>query len=267
MLRRAGIDTARIDAEVMLAEACGQTRSWLITRSAPPSDEQMAHFREMLSRRARREPVAHIVGHREFYSLDFEVNRHVLIPRPETETLVDEALKFLANRPSGSVLDIGAGSGTVAIAIAAHAPLASVTATDISPEALELARRNANRLGCDGRIDFIAADLFPLSAQRFDLIVSNPPYIPEGAIDALDPEVWFYEPRHALDGGEDGLAFYRRIAADSRARLAEGGAVMVETGAGQAREVENIFRGAGFGKIDTASDLAGIERVVCARTE
>ncbi len=266
MLRDAGIETARLDAEVMLAEACGQARSWLITRSAAPTAEQMARFREMLSRRARREPVAYIVGHREFYSLDFEVNAHVLVPRPETETLVDEALKFLATRPSGRVLDLGTGSGAVAIAIAAHAPLASVIATDISREALEIARHNAGRLGCAERIEFILADLFPPSAPPFDLIVSNPPYIPDSAIDALDPEVWFYEPRRALNGGEDGLAFYRRIAADARKHLAEGGAVMVEIGAGQAREVEAIFGVAGFGRIDAVRDLAEIERVVRAHS-
>lgn len=265
MLRHAGIETARIDAEVLLAEACNESRAWLVTRTAAPNEEQMARFREMLSRRARREPVAHIIGRREFYSLDFEVNPDVLIPRPETEILVDEALKFLSGRPSGRVLDIGAGSGAISIAIAAHAPLVSMVATDISADALAVARRNAGRLGCGGRIEFIAVDLFPESAAPFDLIVSNPPYIPDSAIDALDPEVWFYEPRHALDGGEDGLAFYRRIAAGARAYLAAGGAVMVEIGAGQAPEVEGLFRSAGFCTIDTVRDLAGIERVVRAQ--
>lgn len=264
MLRRAGIATAGLDVEVMLAQACGVSRAAILSGAIAPDGAQMERFRAALARRAAREPVAYILGHREFYSLEFEVTPGVLIPRPETETLVDAALEFVTQRPRARVLDSGAGSGAIAIAIAVNAPRVSVTGVDISPQAIEVARRNAVRNGCTDRVEFASADLFPAGSGKFDLVVSNPPYIPDLAIDALDPEVGFYEPRCALDGGADGLSFYRRIAAEARGYLARDGAVMVEVGAGQACEVEGMFRAAGFGKIDAMRDLAGIERVVRA---
>ena len=263
-LRRAGIDNARLDAEVMLAEACGVSRAAVLGRGEMPDAGALERFRAMLSRRAAREPLAYIIGHKEFFSLDLEVTSAVLIPRPETETLVDAALTFLASRPDARVLDIGTGSGAIAVAIAVNAPRARVTATDLSNEALQVARRNATRHRCSDRIDFAMADLFPSAIAKFDLIVSNPPYIPSAAILSLDPEVAHFEPRGALDGGADGLAFYRRIAAQARQHLVDGGGVMVEAGAGQANEVVALFQRAQFSKIDTVRDLAGIERVVRA---
>ncbi|HSR58645.1 MAG TPA: HemK/PrmC family methyltransferase, partial [Candidatus Binataceae bacterium] len=157
------------------------------------------------------------------------------------------------------------GSGAIAVAIAVNAPYARVMATDISNAALQLARRNAMRHRCADRINFVQADLFPSAAPKFDLIVSNPPYIPSASIAALDPEIARHEPRGALNGGPDGLAFYRRIAADARQHLVDDGVVMVEVGAGQAGEVAGLFRRAQFGKIDTVRDLAGIDRVVTAQ--
>jgi release factor glutamine methyltransferase len=201
----------------------------------------------------------------EFFSLDFEVTPAVLIPRPETETLVEAALAFLASRKRARVLDIGTGSGAIAIAIVANAPEARMVATDISNAALEVARRNAIRHRCDARIDFVAGDLFPDSHSRFDLIVSNPPYIADADFHALAPEIRIYEPRQALVGGGDGLEFYRCIAAGCRSQLVREGAVIMEIGAGQAQTVKALFRSAGFSKIDSIRDLARIERVIRAR--
>jgi release factor glutamine methyltransferase len=265
MLRHAGIDSARLDAEVMLAEACGVSRAEIHSRGAAFSVEAVAQFRAMVSRRAAREPLAYIIGHKEFFSLDFEVTPAVLIPRPETETLVEAALEFLATRGAASVLDIGTGSGAIAVAIAVNAPYVRVIATDISDAALQAARRNVRRHRCGDRIDFVQTDLFPSATPKFDLIVSNPPYIPSASIAALDPEIARHEPRGALNGGPDGLAFYRGIAARARQHLVDDGAVIVEAGAGQASEVAGLFRRAQFGKIDTVRDLAGIDRVVSAQ--
>lgn len=264
ILRHAGIEDARLDAEVMLAEACGVSRAEVLARRAAPNDA-LERFRAMVSRRAAREPIAYIIGHKEFFSLDFEVTPAVLIPRPETETLVEAALEFVATHRTASVLDIGTGSGAIAVAIAVNAPYVRVIATDISDAALQLARRNAMRHRCADRINFVQADLFPSATPKFDLIVSNPPYIPSASIAALDPEIARHEPRGALNGGPDGLAFYRRIAAGARQHLVDDGVVMVEVGAGQAGEVAGLFRRAQFGKIDTVRDLAGIDRVVSAQ--
>lgn len=269
LLTAAGIETARLDAEVLLAHACGISRATLL--AGFDVDARAAEkFRRMIARRAAREPLAYIVGSKEFFSLDFEVTPAVLIPRPETETLVESALKFLSAKPGAhaldmNVLDIGTGSGAIAIAIAANAPKVRIKATDISKEALEVARRNATRHRCDDRVDFIDANLFPDPVSRFDLIVSNPPYVAEADLETLQPEIRLHEPRVALVFGADGIEMYRRIAAHSQSHLNPGGAVMVEIGAGQAAAVEALFRRAGFSNIDAIRDLAGIQRVVCAR--
>jgi release factor glutamine methyltransferase len=264
VLAGAGIETARLDAEVLLAHACGVSRSALLMGLSIDADIA-ANFRSMVGRRASREPVAYIIGSREFFSLDFEVTPAVLIPRPETETLVAAALKFLAPRRAPRVLDIGTGSGAIAIALAANAPGAKIIATDISKEALEVARRNAIRHRCGDRIEFRAADLFPNDDSRFDLIVSNPPYVAADDLETLEPEIRLHEPRLALVFGADGLDMSRRIATTSRMRLDSDGAVMVEIGAGQATAVEALFRRAGFSNIDAVRDLARLERVISAR--
>jgi release factor glutamine methyltransferase len=261
-LTAAGIETARLDAEVLLAHACGSSRAALIPGLTSIDGDAAEKFRAMIARRAAREPVAYIIGSKEFFSLDFEVTRAVLIPRPETETLVEAALKFLLTHGEPRVLDIGTGSGAIAIAIAANAPNARIIATDISKAALEVARRNAIRHRCEDRIEFVAADLFPEGDSHFDLIVSNPPYVAEADFEALAPEIRLHEPPVALVFGEDGLDMYRRIAADSRSRVKADGAVMVEIGAGQASSVEALFRRAGFSNIDAVRDLAGLERIV-----
>jgi release factor glutamine methyltransferase len=260
----AGVDTARLDAEVLLAHASGVSRAMLLAGSARIDPEVIRKFRRMVARRAAREPLAYIIGRKEFFSLDFEVTPAVLIPRPETETLVECALKFIEPREHPRVLDIGTGSGAIAVAIAMNALDARVVATDISKDALEVARRNASRHRCEDRIDFVRADLFPEGDARFDLIVSNPPYIADADLETLQPEIRLHEPRVATIAGNDGLDFYRRIAAGCRSRLHSDGAVMVEIGAGQTSAVEALFRRAGFSNIDAVRDLAGIERVLRA---
>jgi release factor glutamine methyltransferase len=261
----AKVDSARLDAEVLLARACGIPRAMLLAGVPQLAPELIRRFRRMVARRAAHEPLAYIIGRKEFFSLDFEVTPAVLIPRPDTETLVEAALKFLATREQARILDIGTGSGAITIALAMNALDARIVATDISEDALEVARHNAIRHRCEDRIEFVRADLFPEGDSRFDLIVSNPPYIADSDLETLQPEIRLHEPRLALAAGPDGLAFYRRIAAECRAHLNSDGAVMVEIGAGQAFAVEALFRRAGFSNIDAIRDLARVERVIVVK--
>ena len=265
-----GCPSARLDAEVMLAAACGIERSAVLAGRLAVTPEIIARFDAMVVRREKHEPVAYILGHREFYSLEFEVSRDVLIPRPETETLVDAALAFVAIHPVARVLDIGTGSGAIAIAIAASAGAVSVVATDISAPALEIARRNAIRNRVVDRVAFVRSDLFrPLEGQaslgRFELVVSNPPYVADAEADSLAPEVREFEPRGALFAGADGLQFYRQIATGIENHLEPGGALIVEVGADGAESVMAELERAGMRIERLANDLAGIPRVVVAQ--
>src|SRR5271166_1187084 len=185
----AGVDTARLDAEVLLARACGIPRAMLLAGTPQLTPDVIRKFRRMVARRATHEPLAYIIGRKEFFSLDFEVTAAVLIPRPDTETLVEAALKFLTTREQARILDIGTGSGAMAVALAMNAPDARIVATDISEDALEVARHNAMRHRCEDRIELVRADLFPKDDSRFDLIVSNPPYIADDDLDSLQPEI------------------------------------------------------------------------------
>ena len=247
------------------------TRERLLADAIVIDDALRERYAALIDLRAARMPLAYIVGRREFYSLELEVSREVLIPRPETETVVAAALASIATRPASAVIDLGTGSGAIALAIAANAPRTHIVATDVSAGALAIAARNAARLGLTARVKFRRADCWmvidggdPLG--RFDLIVANPPYIRETEIASLAPEIRDFEPRSALVGGPDGLDFYRRIAGDGRSHLTAGGALIVEIGQGQAIDVAAIFRAAGFGEIAVLNDLAGIQRVVQARS-
>jgi release factor glutamine methyltransferase len=260
---RQGVATARLDAELLATRAFSRTRVELYTCfDQPLGEEELAAYRGLVQRRTAGEPVAYILGRKEFWSLDLEVDPRVLIPRPDTETLVEQALEILGTKASPArVADVGTGSGALALAIKKERPADDVVAVDISEDALSVARSNGTRLGLDVR--FVQGDLVaPLaSLEPFDLVVSNPPYVQSADIATLAPEVRC-EPHLALDGGPDGLEVVRRLAQDARAVLAPAGALAMEIGADQAAAVRAILQGFGFTRVGGRRDLAGIERVV-----
>ena len=269
-LADAGIDSSRLDAEVLMAEAAGVSREAVVPGSIDLSPAILTRFDALVARREKREPVAYIVGHKEFYSLDFEVTPAVLIPRPETEFVVGAALEFLAEKPDARVLDIGTGSGAIAIAIAVNVPRARVTALDISADAIAVASRNARRHRVEGRVTFRRADCFDVrdggpALEHFELIVSNPPYLDEAEIAALEPEVRGFEPRVALSSGTGGLDILRRIVSGSSAHLVRSGGLIMEVGMGQAAAVAKLVEDAGVGAVAVINDFAGHPRVVRAR--
>jgi release factor glutamine methyltransferase len=266
-LAAVGVDEPRFDAELLLGEAMGCERSALVADSGaevPASAGRI--FGEMVRRRLRREPVAYILGRKGFRHLELAVDPQVLIPRPETEVLVELALEL---RPA-RVLDVGTGSGAIALAVADELPDAEVTATDTSPRALEVARRNAERLGLSERVRFLEGTL-PEGGGAWDLVLANLPYVAERDWPSLQPEVTRYEPPSALLAGPDGLDAYRAFIPEcsghfSRYANEMTGALAVEVGEGQASAVADLMRDAGFGEIETRRDLAGIERVVVGRS-
>jgi release factor glutamine methyltransferase len=274
-LRAQGIATPRLDAEALLAHTLATDRSHLFTRlSSPLTHAEQEAFQHRLERRARREPLAYITGEREFWSLDFRVTAEVLIPRPETEILVETALRLVTqstvNDPQSPicVLDVGTGSGCIAISLAKELPSAELWAIDISRTALVIALDNARRHKVEKRIRFLQGDLFSSihkDSQSFDLIVSNPPYITHPDLAVLQPEVRDWEPQEALNGGRDGLDFYRRLVKESPAYLRPGGWLVMEIGAGQCPAVMRLIQAQGnFQKSFSVQDYAGLERVVVA---
>jgi release factor glutamine methyltransferase len=268
-LAAAGVEDPRLDAELLLAEATGSSRAALVVDGGvevPPAAAR--RFGEMVRRRLRREPVAYVLGRKGFRNLDLAVDRRVLVPRPETELLVELALEL---KPA-SVLDVGTGSGAIALAVADEMPECAVTATDTSSAALEVARANAERLGLAERVRFVEGTLPEAGpgAQGFDLILANLPYVAERDWPTLQPEVTEWEPREALLAGPDGLDAYRAFIPECSLQLNRypeqmKGALAVEVGEGQAPAVAELMRGAGFVGIETRRDLAGIERVVMGR--
>lgn len=263
-----GIESARLDAECLLAHALGVERLRLyIDFDKPVSAKERGRFRELVRRRAgERLPVAQLVGRKEFWSLPLRVTPAVLTPRPETETLVAVALELLPEREQPArVLDVGTGSGAVALAIARERPGATVTATDISQEALKIAQENAEEFGMADRIRFLAGSLLePVQGEYFDLIVSNPPYVAESGRARLAPEL-AHEPEQALFAGPDGLAHLRPLAAGVSAVLSPGAGTAFEIAPGQAEIVSDWCRSAGLSGIRVHRDLGGRPRVVSAR--
>ncbi len=258
-------DSPALDAELLLAHALGRDRSWLLAhRDDVPAGTARTHADDWLARRLAGEPLAYITGSREFWSLEFELTPAVLIPRPDTEILVEGALELIPQEAASRVMDLGTGSGAIAIALASERPAAELTATDASAEALAVAQRNAARLA-PGRIRFIESDWYAaLGDERFDLIVSNPPYVAENDPALADPAITF-EPRRALAAGADGLDDIRRIAAGLSARLEPGGRALIEHAAMQAADVAGILRAEGLEVVACRRDLAGAERVTEAR--
>ncbi len=262
-LAEKGVDNARLEAEWLLCAELGLDRVGLYVNFEKPLQlHELTALRKTVARRARREPLQYILGNQEFMGLEFQVTPAVLIPRHDTETLVNEAVNRAGDAPR--ILDMGTGSGCIAVALAKFLPQSEVTAVDCSDDSLAVARRNAERNEVNVR--FISGSLFqPLQEERFDIVVSNPPYIPTADLAGLQPEVRDFEPRGALDGGTDGLDFYRLIVQTAPKRLNPGGWLMVEVGIGQADTVQEMFATAGFMEIFTAKDPGDIQRVVGGR--
>lgn len=263
-LAEKGVENARLEAEWLLCAALGLDRVGLyVNFDRPLTAGELGACRELVARRARREPLQYILGSQEFYGLEFEVASKVLIPRYDTETLVREAL---SRTPRGArILDIGVGSGCIAVALAINLPDADVSGVDLSPEALELTERNAKRHGVT--VSLCKGSLFePFKDLEFDLIVSNPPYIRSSDIATLQAEVRDFEPLAALDGGADGLDYYRRIIPEAPGHLKPGGWLLLEMGIGQAPDLLALFETTGhFREFFTAKDSGGIDRVVGGR--
>jgi release factor glutamine methyltransferase len=262
-----GIDTPRLDAEVLLSRILEKDRMYLYVHfDQPLEQEELARYRQAVKQRASRQPVAYITGHKEFMGLDFVVNPAVLIPRPDTEVLVEVALKSLTAPgvpATPHILDVGTGSGALIISVLHKLPEARGVAVDISPSALEVAAVNAACQGVDNRLTLVTSDLFSaLGEQRFFAILSNPPYIPAAEISSLEPEVRC-EPRLALDGGPDGLDCYRRLLAECPKYLQPGGFLALEVGSGQAQPVAALATAVpGLEVTAIHKDYAGIDRVL-----
>jgi len=269
-----GIQNPRLNAELLLSRSLNLSREGLYVHLHDPiGKEEKKALEEMINRRLSGEPLQYILGHQEFWSIDLQVDPRVLIPRADTEFLVEQALSILSEISSEkppTVLEIGTGSGAIAIALAREVRNVFLVATDISREALRLARQNAKENGVLERIAFIHGDLFspfcPFEEKEpFDLILSNPPYIVRSEIGNLAREVKDFEPMIALDGGEDGFDFLRKIISRSPEYLRKGGCLLIEVGQGQAREVSEMLEKTGrFSPIERIQDLSGIERVVKA---
>jgi release factor glutamine methyltransferase len=260
-------DRARQDAEILLLDLLGKRKAWLMAHSEEElSGEQAAYYIELLERRYRGEPIQYITGRAEFYGLPFRVTPDVLIPRPETEHLVEQALAFAARFQAPRIVDVGTGSGAIAIALAHHLPNAAITAIDISAAALAIARRNAELNGVADRVRFVEGDLLgPVAGEQFDIVVSNPPYVPLADRASLDVEVRDHEPVLALFAGGDGLDTYRRLIPAAFAALVSGGFVALEIGYGQSAAIASLLAESGFDQIEFAPDLQDIPRVASAR--
>jgi release factor glutamine methyltransferase len=262
----------RFEARLLLARAAGLSVEQLVARGGEVAPAAVvAGLRELTARRVRREPMAYILGEREFWGLPYKVSPAVLVPRPDSETVIEAALSLMPERTRPwRLLDLGVGSGCLLLTLLREYPAATGIGVDVSEAALAVAQGNAEALGVAARARLVRGDWRMPRWEReiggpFDLVVSNPPYIEAAAIDGLMPEVARFEPREALDGGPDGLAAYHRIAAAASALLAPGGRLLVEAGEGQALEISRIFEAAGLSVGVSWKDLAGIDRVVDAQ--
>ncbi len=264
-----GIESARLDAELLVGHALGIDRVKLyMDLERPLTPDELARIRELVVRRRAREPIAYILGRREFFGRNFRVSKAVLVPRPDTEVLIERALESLPNEGTVRVLDLCTGSGCIAVTLAAERSNVEVDATDLSPDALEVASANARALGVESRVRLYEGDLFGALPEKreYGLIVCNPPYIPETERASLAPDVEAFEPALALFGGRDGFEVLTRLAAEALTWLAKDASILVEVGAGQAPAVSELFAAAGLAEIRTHVDLGGHERVVEARS-
>jgi release factor glutamine methyltransferase len=260
-------ERARRDAETLLLHVVRIERASMLARWNEKLDAgEAAHFQVLLDRRLAGEPLQYITGNTEFYGLPFRVAPGVLIPRPETEHLVEKVLSLAANFPTPRIIDVGTGSGVLAIVLARHLPHAQIAATDLSSSALAIARENASRNGVFHRIRFLEGDLVaPVHRETFEIVVSNPPYIPEIDRPTLAVEVRDHEPALALFAGIDGLDIYRRLIPASFGALIPGGFLALEIGYGQSTAIQSLLRGAGFHQVEFFPDLQNIPRIACAQ--
>ena len=270
--RHSGIETPDLDARILVGYALGLDFTAVVRAAEQRVDaDKMARIEAFAARRLAREPVARITGTKEFWGLPFRITPDVLVPRPETETLVEQTLAIIdgAGPRSGAlrIADLGVGSGAILVALLTELPNATAVGTDRDFAALSLARENANRLGVASRAMFTVCDFGAAVAPGCDVVVANPPYVRTGEIAELEPDVREFDPRGALDGGHDGLAAYRVIAVQAHGILGQGAPLAVEIGKGQGPAVAALFAAAGFGDIRIWRDLAGTERVVVARRD
>lgn len=266
ILADAGIEEreAKLDARFLLEHVCGTTlQTLLLNKERPVSAEEEGAYRELIAQRRERVPLSYITGSRDFMGLTFLVTRDVLIPEQDTENLAEEIMRHLCG--GERILDLCTGSGCILLSLLSYSNGTTGVGTDLSGKALEIAARNAERLGLLERTAWRQGDLFEAVSgdEKFDLIVSNPPYIKSEVIPSLAAEVSVYEPRLALDGGEDGLYFYRKIIPGSVSRLVTGGMLFLEIGSDQAEEVSALMRDAGFYEVRTIRDYGGNDRIVC----
>jgi release factor glutamine methyltransferase len=267
-LQAAGIEDARLEAEVLLRHALDLDRAHLYARLQEDlSPRDQAVFHSLLTRRLAHEPSAYIVGRREFYGLDLETTPAALVPRPETELLVDEAIARACHHERPLIVDVGTGSGAIAVALAVHLPAAALVAIDVSREALALAARNARRHGVKNRISFLQADLLAPLAQPADIIIANLPYVTSAEWEALPPEIQEHEPRAALDGGPDGLREIERLLGQAPSRVRAGGSLLVELGPPQAAPALALARRRFPGAATRIlPDAAGLDRLLAIDT-
>lgn len=261
-LKEAEIGEAQLDARLLLEEVCGTDHNTLLCHGdREVSEAEEEQYRKALEQRAVHVPLQHLLGYQDFMGLRFQVNEHVLIPRQDTEILVEEAMRYLHD--GMRILDLCTGSGCILLSLLHYSNDCEGTGVDISKEALQVAALNAELLGI--KADFLKSDLYEKVTGKFDLLVSNPPYIERKVIPTLMEEVREYDPYIALDGGEDGLDFYRRIIGGAQNYLKRGGQILMEIGSGQAQAVSELLREAGFKEIDVCRDFAGLDRVVSGR--
>lgn len=261
-LKEAEIGEAQLDARLLLEEVCGTDHNTLLCHGdREVSEAEEEQYRKALEQRAVHVPLQHLLGYQDFMGLRFQVNEHVLIPRQDTEILVEEAMRYLHD--GMRILDLCTGSGCILLSLLHYSNDCEGTGVDISKEALQVAALNAELLGI--KADFLKSDLYEKVTGKFDLLVSNPPYIESAVIPTLMEEVREYDPYIALDGGEDGLDFYRRIIGGAQDYLKRGGQILMEIGSGQAQAVSELLREAGFKEIDVCRDFAGLDRVVSGR--
>lgn len=261
-LKEAEIGEAQLDARLLLEEVCGTDHNTLLCHGdREVSEAEEEQYRKALEQRAVHVPLQHLLGYQDFMGLRFQVNEYVLIPRQDTEILVEEAMRYLHD--GMRILDLCTGSGCILLSLLHYSNDCEGVGVDISQEALQVAAQNAELLGI--KADFLKSDLYEKVTGKFDLLVSNPPYIERKVIPTLMEEVREYDPYIALDGGEDGLDFYRRIIGGAQDYLKRGGQILMEIGSGQAKAVSELLREAGFKEIDICRDFAGLDRVVSGR--